>query len=270
MRDPGVVEFNALRDEIEAEASQHFGPEARLLGPTVVSYAAIARVLTDMRSSVALLLLTILGASVVAFGVRRELFAMVLVNVLPLLLGAALLALLGWSLDLGVVVIFAIALGLIVDDTIHLMVRYREQLDDGDRPHAAMAEAVRTTGLAVVVTSVCLAIGFGVQAMSSLPQLIRIGTLGSFVVVVAMLADLWLLPALVSWLHSPARIQHRNVLEHRKGSRERRLPDVAATRETADVHALVELGDHTVDGDPALARVRPQLRPRAVADDRQA
>lgn len=206
--DEGVRAFQAFRDEVEDELDARDTTAApRLVGQGVVSYDAIDTVVTDMRGGILLILAGIVGATLMVVGFSRLFFAAALVNLIPLVAGGAFMALLGWDLDLGSIVIFAIALGITVDDTIHLLERYREELAEGRSTGDALERAVRCSGRAIFVTTACLAFGFGLQCLSSIPQLVVIGGLGAFLVVVAMLADLVVLPAALWWLEGRSSLR---------------------------------------------------------------
>ncbi len=121
-------------------------------------------------------------------------------NLLPLLMCVALLTAIGWTLAPTVVVVFVVALGIAVDDTIHLLARLYEARRSMDDPDAALVAAVVHTGRPVLITSVMLTIGFAVNAISDYPVLLQFGTLGTAAFVTAVLADLIVLPALLKVL----------------------------------------------------------------------
>lgn len=118
-----------------------------------------------------------------------------LVNVLPVV---ALLGLMGWAgiaVDPANTMVAAVLLAIAVDDTIHVALRYQRERVHGAAPSAAVATTLRTVGEAVVVTSVCLALGFAVLMFSRWGGLVSFGLLASLGFVIALLADLLLLPA---------------------------------------------------------------------------
>jgi len=118
-------------------------------------------------------------------------------NVLPVLLFFGLLGLGLAPLSLPTSLIGAAALGIAVDDTVHFLVRYQRERGAGASPR----EAARRTGLAVgrpiAVTSIMLAAGFAVIALSSFATLRQFGLLFAATVGLCLLADLLVLPALL-------------------------------------------------------------------------
>jgi len=116
-------------------------------------------------------------------------------NVLPVL---ALIGLMGW-LGIGVdpanTMVGAILLVIAVDDTIHVALRYGRERTSGADVRVALHRTYASVGGAVVVSTICLAVGFSVLVASEWPGLRSFGMLASLGVVLALLADLLLLPA---------------------------------------------------------------------------
>jgi hypothetical protein len=93
--------------------------------------------------------------------------------------------------------IASIALGIAVDDTVHLLHHFRAHFaEHGDR-EAAIGHAVRHAGRAIVVTSVILATGFFVYLAATMVNLQRFGALIGLTVIFAVVLDLTLAPALL-------------------------------------------------------------------------
>ena len=118
-------------------------------------------------------------------------------NSMPLLVGYGLMGLMDWELDPTPAVVFTVALGIAVDDTIHLLVRVRDEQAEGRALPDAVREAVLHSGRAVTITTVLLCAGFGLNGLSSFPSMQVLGVLGAVVIFVALLGDLFLLPALL-------------------------------------------------------------------------
>lgn len=119
-------------------------------------------------------------------------------NLAPVIYGLGLMSLFGIPLDPATVMVASISLGLVVDDTVHLMSRVRQKLGQGMNLTEAFAAAVPEVGRAVVSTSVILCAGFGVLSFGSFRPNVFLGAVTAMVVALALLADLFLLPALFS------------------------------------------------------------------------
>ncbi len=202
--DVGGKTFTAFADEAERELQRRLagsGVEAYATGTPLLAYRGVNRITHDLRSSFAQLFVVIAVVLVLLF--RRAVPALIALppNFLPLWLGYAVLGFSDTVLDPLAAVILTLALGIAVDDTLHILVRVREQLGPGDHDRAerakAVREALRGSGQAVVITSLVIAGGFALNLLSSFPPLATLGLLGSLVLLLALLADLLMLPALI-------------------------------------------------------------------------
>lgn len=118
-------------------------------------------------------------------------------NVVPVVL---LFGIMGWAdIDLNICtsMIAAIAIGIAVDDTIHYLRGYATALQHSDSREAAVLNTVATVGQPILITSVALAAGFLVVCASHFQPIRHFGVLASSTMVIALLADLFLLPALL-------------------------------------------------------------------------
>lgn len=118
-------------------------------------------------------------------------------NLVPIAGGLAVMELLGIHLDPGTAMIGSVTLGLVVDDTVHLFSRYAAEQRKGLEPSDAITIAVRQVGRALVVTSVVLALGFGVLGFGSFTPNVYFGIVASVVISLALVCDLVVVPAVV-------------------------------------------------------------------------
>lgn len=125
---------------------------------------------------------------------RLGLFSMI-PNVLPILVGLAFMAAAGIHLDPGTVMIGSIALGLVVDDSVHYLVRLRRALRTGRPLAGAIEAAMRATGRPIILTSVILASGFAILGLASFTPTTYFGLVSAVVILLALVADLVVLPA---------------------------------------------------------------------------
>jgi uncharacterized protein len=91
----------------------------------------------------------------------------------------------------------SIAIGLAVDDTIHFMHNFRRYYESGMDPQTAVFETLKTTGRAMLVTSVVLSCGFFIYAFATMQNLVNFGLLTAFTIIMALLADYLIAPALM-------------------------------------------------------------------------
>ncbi len=205
-KDVGAKLFGEMAEEMNQQivpvlAAQ--GINAFPTGTPVVAYAGINRISLDLRDSL-----------MMAFGIISVLL-MILVrsvplglicvvpNALPLLVGYGLLGVMGWDLEPATGIVFTVALGMAVDDTIHLLARYREELQRGRGQREALRESILHCGRAVLVTTILLASGFYVNTASAFPTNVSFGGMGGTVIIAALFCDLFVLPPLLLLFHHP-------------------------------------------------------------------
>ena len=118
-------------------------------------------------------------------------------NLLPLLAVGAIMALAGINLNMSTGIIFTIAFGIAVDDTIHLLSRYKLELMKGMSSLEAMKNAYLHTGKALIITSIILFGGFIGLCFSSFQSTFFIGLFVTLTLGFALVFDFTLLPPLV-------------------------------------------------------------------------
>ena len=118
-------------------------------------------------------------------------------NVFPLLLGAALIWLIGQDLDMGAILAFSFCLGIAVDDTVHFMANYAAQIRKGATPNEAIASILSHTAPALVITTIVLVVAFGAFLFADFLPNRNFGLFVSVILSMALITDLTLLPALL-------------------------------------------------------------------------
>jgi len=118
-------------------------------------------------------------------------------NILPLLLITSFMGLLGIDLKIATSIIFTIAFGIAVDDTIHFMSKFRIELSKGKSTLYALKRTYLSTGKAIMVTTIILIAGFMTLLVSSIASNFYLGLLISLTLLFAVLSDLLFLPVLL-------------------------------------------------------------------------
>jgi hypothetical protein len=118
-------------------------------------------------------------------------------NLSPILLTLGMMGWLGVMLDYSKIVIAAVALGIAVDDTIHLMFRFRHEFQQRGSYEEALRAALSDVGRALLITSISLVAGFLMLGYSVLASNATQGLLLAGTIVTALVADFLLMPALV-------------------------------------------------------------------------
>ncbi|MEO0403867.1 MAG: MMPL family transporter, partial [Bacteroidota bacterium] len=118
-------------------------------------------------------------------------------NAFPLLLIGGLMGFTGVYIKVSTSIIFTIAFGIAVDDTIHFISKLRLQLNKGHSMLYALKRTYISTGKAIIVTSIILCGGFFTLIGSDFLGTFYIGLLISLTLLFAVIADLYLLPVLL-------------------------------------------------------------------------
>ncbi|QNF35924.1 MMPL family transporter [Adhaeribacter swui] len=124
-------------------------------------------------------------------------------NILPILLIGAFMGVADINLKVSTSIIFTIALGIAIDDTIHFISKLKLELLAGKSLYYAVKRTYLTTGKAVIITSCILMGGFGTLIFSTFEGTFYVGLLISLTLLFAVLSDLLLLPILVVYFFRP-------------------------------------------------------------------
>lgn len=118
-------------------------------------------------------------------------------NLIPALLTLGLLGITGVSLDFYTMMLAPIIIGISIDDTVHFISHYQQELaKDGD-VNAAVRRTMAEAGPGVVFTALILGLGFGIMAIASAAGTSNMGKFGALAIFMGLLNDLFLLPALL-------------------------------------------------------------------------
>jgi predicted RND superfamily exporter protein len=126
-------------------------------------------------------------------------------NIAPILLALGVWCLLHEQINMAAATVFSVSMGLVVDDTIHVLLKYRLNRDDGLAPRAAMERAVRSSGVGLLATTLVIAGGFLLLSLSGFLLTAQKAGLVGATVVLALLFDLTALPAIVALADRDAR-----------------------------------------------------------------
>jgi hypothetical protein len=160
---------------------------------------------SQIKSFLLAFIIIIISITVLLRSIRLGILAMI-PNFLPILFTMALMPLLGISLDIGTVMVAGVALGLVVDDTIHFMSSLKTELQHEPDIRTSVEKAMRRTGRPIIFTSIVLSLGFMVLLFASFNPIIHFGFLSSVVILFALIFDLVVLPAILGFLR-PSRRQ---------------------------------------------------------------
>jgi predicted RND superfamily exporter protein len=199
--DIGTREMNALTDRLQLRIDSIFPPEDHrvfMTGTSVVFVEGTTYLVKNLLVSLMLAVLVIATVMSILFRSARMVAISLLPNLVPLIFTAAVMGYFGIALKPSTLLVFSIAFGISVDDTIHLLAKYRQELDlHGWNMREAVLLAVRETGVSMMYTSIVLFFGFLMFFASDFEGTRALGILVSTTLLVAMLTNLVLLPSML-------------------------------------------------------------------------
>ncbi len=118
-------------------------------------------------------------------------------NILPIFLILGVVGYLKIPLDMLTMLIGCIAMGIVVDDTMHFVYNFQMYYGQSKDPYEAVRKTMTSTGRAIFITSIILSSCFYVQLLASTKSTVRFGLLTGTVIILALLSDFFLAPALM-------------------------------------------------------------------------
>lgn len=203
---PSADTISAILDDLDRRAAGEDAIVDTAPAGYLPLYVRITRHITDaqIQSALSAFLLVSIVMMLLLRSVKLGLLAMV-PNILPALMTLGMMGFVGIPLDLATVLIAGIAIGISVNDTSHIMFRYRHELAlSPDDPRGALERMMIGTGRPVVMSSLILIAGFAVLIGASVSSVFYFGVLTVFTTAAALLADLLITPALILAV-TPAR-----------------------------------------------------------------
>ena len=206
--DAGGRQFIKAKAELEQGAAEIFAGTnitVDVTGDGMLASGGVDKLIDDLLSSLVLMLGVILLTMMVLLGSMRQTLIATLPNLVPLVFILGTLGVIGADLQTSNIVSFTIAVGLAVDDTIHFIMRYREERRGGAGVETAIHRTFHGAGHAIILTSILLILGFGVLAFSSLTSTYFFGLLACVTMAAAIIGDLFILPALLQLFDKGSR-----------------------------------------------------------------
>ena len=206
VRDAGANSHLQLADDLEVVIEDLFGEydhiSVRITGDAYVASAALDSFVRDLLISLGIAIVIIFLMMTTVFRSLKIGIISLLPNCLPLLVTFGYMGWAGINLNSTTIIIFAISLGIAVDDSIHFFARFVEERRRCDSLRQAILETYFGAGRAILLTSILLLIGMAVITMSSFVPTQQFGLLTGITIGGALIADLFILPALLYLVYS--------------------------------------------------------------------
>lgn len=173
------------------------GWTARVTGQVLLLVEAQQALVATQLESLGLALLLVFASIAVGLGSWRLTATAVPPNLIPILAAFAAMALMRLPLDAGTVMVASIALGIAVDNTVHVLENVRRRLADGMPIAEATTTTLRSIGPALAATTATAAAGFLALGTSEFVPIRDFGVLATVAMVAALAADVLVLPAIL-------------------------------------------------------------------------
>ena len=204
MADVGSKKLPGLLSRIKPKADSIFDPkkfDVTFTGTSVTFLEGSKFIVNSLRDSLILAFLIIFGCMMAVFRSWRIVVISIIVNIVPLLITAGIMGWVGIRIKPSTVLVFSVALGITIDVTIRFLVNFKQELAQHDDSIAdTVRRTIKDTGLSIIYTSLILVAGFGVFALSQFDGTKSLGYLTSITLLLAMITNLVLLPALLLWM----------------------------------------------------------------------
>ncbi len=204
VRDKGSQVLKPFLGRLDAFLSNNPFPvgTAELTGTVTMIHSFTERLLRSFGPSIMMAVVLITAIMVWMFrSVRLGLVAL-LPNLFPLVVVLGATAALGYGLKPSTILVLSIAFGIAVDDTIHLMSRVARHASGSCQIASGLSAGIRDTGNVMIVTTGLVAAGFFLLTLSHFEVLYLIGLMTALSAVTALLADLFILPSIISLMEA--------------------------------------------------------------------
>lgn len=201
MKDIGTDKMERIQENLQNKIDKVFPKEryeVTMTGKALVFQKGTKYLVRNLVISLTLAIFLISLFMAYLFRSFRMIIVSLIPNLLPLLVTAGLMGYLGVPIKPSTILVFSIAFGISVDDTIHFLAKYRQELQANHwKIRKSVYAALRETGVSMFYTSIVLFFGFSVFTISSFGGTVALGALVSITLLFAMLSNLLLLPSLL-------------------------------------------------------------------------
>ncbi len=199
--DIGTIRMNQLNQKIRSDIDTVFKDNSKhvyISGSSIVVTKGYDYLVDSLFVSLPLAICLISFFMAWMFRKWRIVMFSVLTNMVPLLLTSAAMGFIGIALKPSTVIVFSIAFGIAIDNSIQLLAKYRQELrKTSHNIKASVIYAIRETGISILYTSIVLFFGFGVFSLSKFGGTVSLGVLVALTLLIALFSNLFILPSIL-------------------------------------------------------------------------
>ncbi len=207
MADIGTYEMAEIIEDLKPKIERILPEDdykVSITGTSIIFLKGTNYLVKNLFISLALAIIIIAFLMAVLFSSFRMVLISFVPNLIPLILTASIMGYYGIAIKPSTILVFSIAFGISVDDTIHFLSKYiRARRDLGKAPEDAIRYAFSSVARAIVITTIILVAGFAVLMQSSFGLNSDMAVLSVITIIVALLLDLIVLPALLLLIDQP-------------------------------------------------------------------
>ena len=196
-------QYSGLLSKIERKIEDMFGKEKSYVvtGLIPIMVKTITFLMEGMLISylIAAVVITLMMIILLA-DFRLGLWSMI-PNFFPVLVGLGVMGMLDLPLDAMSILVGSIAIGVAVDDTVHFMHNFRRYQYIHQDINLAVEKTLTSTGRAMLLTTIVLSAGFFIFTLSSMNNLISFGLITGLAIIIALLGDILLAPAMMALIY---------------------------------------------------------------------
>lgn len=201
MKDVDTERMEAIEEKLQEHINKIFPSdrfEVSMTGSALLFLKGTKYLVKNLILSLTLAIVLIALFMAYLFRSFRMVIISLIPNLLPLIITAGVMGFAGVPIKPSTILVFSIAFGISVDDTIHFLAKYRQELVANQwKIKKSVYAALRETGVSMFYTSIVLFFGFSVFVISSFGGTVALGSLVSATLLFAMFANLLLLPSLL-------------------------------------------------------------------------
>ncbi len=201
MANIGTNDINRIIKNLKPKIDKIFPPakyDVHLTGTSVVFLKGTNYLVKNLFQSLALAIVIITILMSLIFSSVRMILISLIPNIIPQILTAGMMGYFGIPIKPSTILIFSIALGISVDNTIHFLSRYRLQLKINNwKIRESVLAALMETGYSMVYSATVLFFGFAIFTLSKFGGTEALGYLVSFTLIIALFANMFILPSLL-------------------------------------------------------------------------
>ena len=201
MANIGTKDIKRITDELRPRIDSIFPPskyDVKITGTSVVFLKGTNYLVKNLTTSLLLALIVISLLMALLFTSIRMVGISLIPNLIPQLMTAGMMGYFAISIKPSTILIFSVALGISVDNAIHFLSRYRQQLKLNNwKIKESVVLALKETGYSMIYSSVILFFGFAIFTFSSFGGTEAMGYLVAFTLLIALFSNLFILPSLL-------------------------------------------------------------------------